>query len=46
MPGLDRRTLSTDIQELEDLEYVERMKRGFEPNPPPSPSRRPACGGR
>jgi hypothetical protein len=28
-PGLNWETLSKDVQEMEDLEYVERMKRGF-----------------
>ncbi len=30
MPGLSREKLSTLLQELEDLEYAERLKRGFE----------------
>ena len=28
MPGIDLTRLS-DIQEMEDLEYIERMKKGF-----------------
>jgi hypothetical protein len=30
MPGIDPVKLDTVMQEIEDLEYVERMKRGFE----------------
>jgi hypothetical protein len=29
MPGIDPNKLATVVQEMEDLEYVERMRRGF-----------------
>ncbi len=28
-PGLNPETLSKDVQEMEDLEYIERLKNGF-----------------
>ena len=30
MPGLDREHLSSLMQEMDDLEYAQRLKRGFE----------------
>lgn len=30
MPGFDWEKLSSQVQEMDDLEYVERMKRSFE----------------
>lgn len=30
LPGLDPDKLNTQMQELEDLEYVERLRKGFE----------------
>jgi hypothetical protein len=45
MPGFDWNNLSAQVQEMDDLEYVERLKRGFEPTPP-SPPRHGRRGGR
>ena len=43
LPGVNLEDGS--LQEAEDLEYVERMKKGFEVTPP-SPGRPAARGGR
>jgi hypothetical protein len=43
MLGFDWDNLGSLAQEMEDLEYIERLKRGFEdisPSPQPAPSPR------
>ena len=43
MPGFDWDNLGSLVQEMEDVEYIERLKRGFEdisPSPQPTPSPR------
>ena len=44
LPGVDLTSFSV-LEEADDLEYVERLKRGFETSRP-SPRRRPERGGR
>jgi hypothetical protein len=44
MPGFDWNNLSAQVQEMDDLKYIERLKRGFEPNPPSPPRPRRPCG--
>jgi hypothetical protein len=46
MRGFDWDNLAAQIEEMDDLEYIERMRRGFEPTPEPSPSPHPRRGGR